>query len=227
MQRTPMKPTHPTLGMIVTRNCPTCGHHEIGYVDSENTFHRLKTGDMVQVLEDGMMKDFDPMASGMEPNSGTTSNPEAVLAGLVAWTPEPVKSETTLRLKYGVLVDREMVADGMSAGLYGIAYRQKLHRLISEEKYAPIPVIFARFFGAPQLATGSPLEMTEALLEELDEVRNPIELVQNWLTRKDDESLNNLIYPKSLRELCGSIVDDEQFKIELDKLTLEAFFEML
>lgn len=222
-----MKPTQPTIGMIIARNCPTCGHHEIGYVDSENTFHPLKPGDMVQVLEDGMTKEFNPLASGMERKPHTIFPPESLSVDLAAWAPEPVLSDEVLRLKYGVLVDREMAAAGMSAGLYAIAYRQKLHRLISEEKYVPLPVLFARFFGVPQLATGTALEMTESLLEELDEVRTPINVVRNWLTQKDDDSLTALLHPKSLKTLSGGAVDGEQFKKELERLTLEAFFKIL
>jgi hypothetical protein len=222
-----MKPAPPKIGMIIARNCPTCGHHEIGYVDSENTFHVLKPGDMVQVLEGGLIQGLDPLASSVELNPDAIAASDAVLSDLVAWAPEPVKTDKTLRLKYGVLADRELSAAGMSPGLYGIAFRQKLHRLISEEKYTPLPVVFARFFGAPQLATGAPLEMTEALLEELDEVRRPIELVQNWLAQKDDVSLATLTYPKSLSDLNGGTVGDEQFKKELERLTLEEFFEML
>lgn len=222
-----MKPNPPTIGKIIARNCPTCGHHEIGYVDSENTFHSLKPGDMVQVLERGMMPDLSQMPSGMELNPDTIAASEAIPDNLVAWAPEPVKSDPALRLKFGVLVDREMLAAGMSPGLYAIAYRQKLHRLISEEKYAPLPVIFARFFGVPQLATGTALDMTEALLEELDEVRNPMAWVQDWLTQKDEDCPAPLTHPRDLSELSDGTDDDEKFGKELEELTLEAFFELL
>jgi uncharacterized protein YcgL (UPF0745 family) len=162
----------------------------------------------------------------MELNPDAIAGPDAVSTDMVAWAPEPVKTDKTLRLKYGVLVDRERVGS-MSAGLYEIAYRQKIHRLISEEKYAPLPVIFARFFGVPQLATGTPVQMTEALLEELDEVRTPIERVGNWLSRKDEESLKHLSNSKNLSDLSEESVCDEHFKKELEQLTLEEFFEML
>jgi hypothetical protein len=222
-----MKPNPPTIGRIIARNCPTCGHHEIGYVDSENTFHPLKPGDMVQVLERGMMPDLSQMPSGRELSPDTLAVSETIPVDLVAWAPEPVKSDPSLRLKFGVLVDREMLAAGMSPGLYAIAYRQKLHRLISEEKYTPLPVVFARFFGVPQLATGTALDMTEALLEELDEVRNPMVWVQNWLTQKDDVSLKNLSRPNKMQDLGNDPVGEEQFKEEIERLTLEAFFEVL
>ncbi|MFH0729951.1 MAG: hypothetical protein V2B19_26870 [Pseudomonadota bacterium] len=222
-----MKPAQPKIGMIISRTCPTCGHHEIGYVDHENTFHRLKAGDMVQVLEGDTIQNLDPATSKMDMTPDSTALSEAVFADLVAWAPEPIKSDRTLRLKYGVLVDREMAAGDMSPGLYGIAYRQKLHRLISEEKYAPLPVIFASFFGVPQLATGTPAQMTEALIEELDEVRMPIEWVGNWLSRKDEESVKSFAPSKSFSELGEASVSDEQFKKELEQLTLEEFFEML
>jgi hypothetical protein len=222
-----MKPNQTTIGRIIARNCPTCGHHEIGYVDSENTFHPLRPGDMVQVLAGEMMPDLPQMPPGLELNPDILAASEAIPVDLVAWAPEPVKGDPSLRLKYGVLVDREMVAAGMSPGLYGIAYRQKLHRLISNEKYTPLSVLFARFFGVPQLATGTALDMTEALLEELDEVRNPMTWVQNWITQKGEESLALLPHRPELSELCNETVDNEHFRMELEKLTLEAFFEML
>jgi hypothetical protein len=213
--------------MIIARNCPTCGHHEIGYVDSENTFHRLKPGDRVQVLDSKIFEGLAPLASNMELNPDAIATSRMIVMDLAAWAPEPVKRNRILRLKYGVLVDREMATAGMSAGLYEIAYRQKLHRLIMEEKYTPLPVIFARFFGAPQLATGSPLEMVEALLEELEETRKPIELVRNWIIQKDEESLTPLIHSHSLSDLNDQTVDDLKFREELEQLTLEEFFEML
>ena len=39
------------IGIITSRKCPTCGHHEIGYTSSDGEFHPLKQGEMIQILE--------------------------------------------------------------------------------------------------------------------------------------------------------------------------------
>jgi hypothetical protein len=220
-----MDPIQPAIGMIKSRECPTCGHHEIGYVDSNNTFHALKPNDMVQVLEGGMVPDVNPIAQGVQPIPDPT--PEEVLADLVAWVPDPIRSDKALRLKFGVLVSSDMMPANMSAGFYGIAYRQKLHHLIEEEKFTPLPLILDRYFGAPHLASGDPIQIIESLMGELDELQHPLELVQNWLQNRDDDSLSKLIHPKSVESLGNEPIDDEQLKQELYTLTLEEFLEML
>lgn len=220
-----MDSTPPTLGMIVSRKCPTCGHHEIGYVDRNDTFHALKPGDMIQV-----MSDSGGFAAGAaDIPAGPVSAPERdeILAELVPWVPKPLLADKKLRLKYGVLIGSDMRAADMSSGLYGIAFRQKLHHLIEEEKYTPLPLILDRYFGTPYLASGGPIQIIESLMNELDELKIPLERVQNWLDKKDDESLRALIHPKTIQDLEGNPVDEEQLKQELYTLTLEEFFEML
>lgn len=221
-----MDPRQPTMGVIVSRQCPTCGHHEIGYVDENDLFHALKPGDRVQVIPGGVIV---PEASQTPPMSapGPVPTQEEILAELKVWVPEPIRSDKALRLKYGVLVREDMLPSEMSAGLYGIAYRQKLHHMIEEEKFTPLPLIFDRFFGAPHLASGDTIQIIESLMEELDEIQQPIELIQNWLNNKDDESLAKMVQPKTLEELGDEALDDEQLKQELFTLSLESFFEIL
>ena len=146
---------------------------------------------------------------------------------LIAWAPDPITSDKALRLKYGVLVDRDMAGHDIPPGLYAVAFRQKLHRLISEEKYTPLPVIFDRFFGVPQLATGNALQMVEALMEELDELKKPVRLVQDWLSKKDNAALAALIHPKRVQDMEESPVEEEQFRKELAAQSLAEFFELL
>lgn len=220
-----MDPTLPTIGMIVSRKCPTCGHHEIGYVDNNDNFHALKPGDMVKVMDGGVVPETGPV--GLEPEPIPAPTPDEILAELTAWVPEPVRSDKALRLKYGVLVRSDMLPKDMSAGLYGIAFRQKLHHLIDEEKLTPLPLIFDRFFGAAHLASGDSIQIIESIMGELDELQQPLELVQDWLDKKDAESLAKLIHPKNLQDLDDDTVDDEQLKQELYTLSLEAFLEML
>ncbi|MBL7213890.1 MAG: hypothetical protein ISS61_16075 [Desulfobacteraceae bacterium] len=42
--------TH-VMGVITSRRCPTCGHHEVGVTSKNNVFHPLKPGTLVQALE--------------------------------------------------------------------------------------------------------------------------------------------------------------------------------
>lgn len=220
-----MSASEPVIGMIVSRNCPTCGHHEIGYIDRNNTFHPLRPGDMVQVLTGGMQPDVAAATGAIAPTD--QHMPEDALAGLIAWAPDPITSDKALRLKYGVLVDCDMSGHDIPPGLYAVAFRQKLHRLLSEEKYTPLPVIFDRFFGVPQLATGNALQMVDALMEELDELKKPVRLVQDWLSKRDNAALAALIHPKGIQDLEESPVETEKFKKELAAQTLAEFFELL
>jgi hypothetical protein len=42
----------PFSGTVTARNCPTCGHHEIGLVSENGVFRPLKPGTRVLVTDD-------------------------------------------------------------------------------------------------------------------------------------------------------------------------------
>ncbi|MFH1952893.1 MAG: hypothetical protein ABIL06_14895 [Pseudomonadota bacterium] len=115
----------------------------------------------------------------------------------------------------------------MSAALYETAYKQKLMRLIEKEVYTPLSVILDRYFTAPHLAAGDPKQVADALWEELEEIRNPVQSVKEWLENIDDESLLRMIHPRSLNDLKDETVGNEQLRRELDDISLEDFLKML
>lgn len=222
-----MKSDQSSIGIITARTCPTCGHHEIGYVDGRNVFHPLRPGDMIQVLEGSTSAGFETNASDSESSSDYSLSTNQTLSGLTSWIPDPVKSNKALSLKYGVLIDQDMVGGTMTPGLYEMAYRRKLQWLISEERFTPLPVILGRFFGVPHLANGSPLEIADTLMSELTEIHKPMDLVKQWLIRQDDQSLLDLFHPKNQQALSGPALNEAQFTEALKKLNLEDFFALL
>ena len=213
------------IGVITSRKCPTCGHHEVGYETSDGDFSPLIPGDMVEVFR---------KPSTFSPTSGTEGfieepheETENDLSEFEPWVPDPLRSDRPLRSKYGVLIKKDIVKGEMSAALYEMAYRQKLQQLIQREVYIPLSVILDRYFVAPHLAAGNPKQVADALWEELEEIRMPVQCVTQWLEDMDDESLLKMIHPLSINDLKDEWASDEQLKQELDELSLEDFFEML
>ncbi len=213
------------IGVITSRKCPTCGHHEVGYETSDGDFFPLKPGDRVGVFRKpptpGLTADTEGFTE--EPPEGTEND----FAEFEPWVPDPLRSNRSLRSKYGVLIKRGMVKGGISAGLYELAYKQKLQQLIQREVYIPLSVILDRHFVAPHLAAGDPKRVADALWEELEEIRMPVQSVTQWLENMDDESLLKIIHPLSINDLKEEGVSDEQLKQELNELSLEDFLEML
>ncbi|MCJ7683232.1 MAG: hypothetical protein MUO68_02955 [Desulfobacteraceae bacterium] len=213
------------IGVITSRKCPTCGHHEVGYETSNGEFFPLTPGDKVGVFR-------KPLKPGLpaKPEGFTVESPEGDendLSGFEPWVPEPLKPHRSLRSKYGVLINKDMVKGEMSPALYEMAYRHKLQQLIQREVYTPLSVILDKYFVAPHLAAGDPKRVADALWEELEEIRMPVELVTQWLENPDDESLLKMIHPLSVKDLKVEDVSDEELRQELDGLSLESFLEML
>lgn len=213
------------IGVITSRKCPTCGHHEVGYETSNGEFFPLKPGDRVGVSR-------KPPTPGLAANiEGFTVGPpegdENDLSEFEPWVPDRLRSDRSLRSKYGVLINKDMVKGEMSAALYEIAYKQKLQQLIQREVYTPLSVILDKYFVAPHLAAGDPKRVADALWEELEEIRMPVQLVTQWLENPGDESLLKMIHPLSINDLKDERVSDEQLKQELNELSLEDFLEML
>ena len=125
------------------------------------------------------------------------------------------------------MIKEHLIKDAMSEGLYEHAYVEKLERLIEKAFDTPLPVTLDRFFNAPHLASGNPRQIAEAMVSELDEIQRPLALVAKWLERKDDQSLADLVAPRSLKDLGSESAEDETVKQELERLTLEEFLGML
>lgn len=210
------------MGIITSRKCPTCGHHELGYETRDGRFFPLRPGDRVGVLPSVVAPQFTS-----EEKPPITQPDEENLADLDIWVPDPLRCSKSLRCKYGVLIEKDRNPGEMSASRYEMAYRHKLKRLIENEEFAPLPIILDRYFAAPNLATGDSKQIAEALWEELEEIRRPVLLVQEWLALQNDETIAKMIHPKSARDLTGEVISDEKMREELKALSLEDFFDKL
>lgn len=212
----------PAIGTVASRECPLCGHHEIGFVTQDGEFHPLRPGTPIRVYE-------PPSAGRGVPVEPAASAPTETKeeGGRRLWIPEPLRADRGLRLKYSVLVKSHLSRGGMSGGLYEHAYVDKLESLVDKVFQVPLPVILDRFFSAPQLASGNSRQIAEAMYRELDEIQRPVVLMRGWLERGDDQSLRDLIAPKSVKDLGREPAEDAQVERELETLTLEEFLEML
>jgi hypothetical protein len=216
----------PLTGVVTSRKCPTCGHHEVGITTKNGTFYPLRPGSLIQVLEnlphEGL--EFDA------PVSPLAESPKAVetVPEDKPWVPGPAKGYRTLRLKYGVMITESGLLGGQIDGsAYQKAYLEKLRRLIEKEIHIPLAVILDQYFSAPHLASGSPGEIAFALFHELEEIREPVEAVKTWLENPCADSANNLIFSKTEATLDETVADDETLRIELHALSLEEFLGLL
>jgi hypothetical protein len=214
-----------TMGIVTSRKCPSCGHHEVGYETVDGRFVPLRHGDRIAVLPvyPAQAVPFGPL----KPDETAVHLEEKDPAPWAPWIPEPLRSDRNLCRKYGVLVDRALLQEEMSPALYETAYRQKLRRLIEKEAYTPLSVILDRFFAAPHLASGDARHAADAMWNELDEIRAPVTWMTAWLLDKSDASLMKMIHPKTRADLKGDILSDDQLKEELDRMSLEDFLEAL
>jgi len=214
-----------TMGIVTSRRCPTCGHHEVGYETVDGTFVPLRPGDRIAVLPayPAQAVPFGPL----EPDETAVHLEKRNSAHGVIWAPEPLRSDRDLCRKYGVLIDRALFKGEMSPDLYEMAYRQKLQRLIEKEADTPLSVILDRFFAAPHLASGNAKQAADALWAELDEIKAPVTWVTAWLHEKSDASLLKMTHPKTMDELNNEMLSDDQLKEEFETMSLEDFLEGL
>jgi len=213
------------IGIITSRKCPTCGHHEVGYETPDGAFVPLRPGDRIAVFPKAPIRvaERDPIRHSEMTADVNEQDP----ATWAPWVPEPLRCNFSLCRRYGVLVDRALLQGEMSPPLYEMAYRQKLRWLIEKEEATPLSVILDRFFAAPHLASGNAKQAADALWEELDEIRAPATSVTAWLRDKGEAFLLKMIHPKTVDELKGDRLNDDQLKEELDRMSLEDFLESL
>jgi hypothetical protein len=209
------------VGMVTSRECPLCGHHEIGFVTEDGEFHPFKAGNLVRVFESpSSVKSF---RGGLGTSPQTEEEP---VRGRI-WIPAPLRGDRLLRIKYSIMIKGQQSEGEMSGGLYELGYMEKLEKLIEKVLDTPLPVILDRFFAAPHLASGNPRQIAEAMYRDLDEIRRPVQLMRDWLESRDDRSLAEVIAPKSLEDLGYEPTEEDQVKKELEELTLEEFLAML
>jgi hypothetical protein len=201
-------------GIVATRACPACGHHEVGILAEDGQFHPLKPGERVSVFEHPPLE--VPQQIIESPLPQEESHP---------WAPEPLWRDPASRLKYGVLL-RQQTAD-VDRETYQGAYLLKLQQLIAKEIFIPIAVLLDRYFTAPHLASGNSVEIALAMWEELEEIRWPAMAVGDWIENPSEEVLAKMFHPKALGKLTEPPPDVEQFRRELEALTLEEFLDLL
>lgn len=215
----------PLIGIVASRECPTCGHHQVGLTTPDGNFHPLKPGTLVQALGNPDVEG-NLSSEHRQPSGESHQDDTDELLHNRLWVPDPVKGYPSLRLKYGVFVDENTASSSMTKELYQAAYLEKLQRLIANELYTPLAVILDRFFNTPHLASGSPKQMAFAMWEELEEIRQPIDTVKAWIDNPDDEHIAGLIQAGPEEDI-GEVPSDEQIKEELDQMDLEKFLSLL
>jgi len=209
-------------GIVASRSCPLCGHHEIGLVTKDGEFHALKQGMEVQVHAPS---GIPPLFWGIPDSPGKESPPESS-EHCTPWAPGPILSRRRLRMKYAVRIEANQGA--MSPETYRRAYLEKLERLIEKEIFIPIPVILDRYFTAPNLASGTPRQIAEAMWNELAEIREPARRVEEWLmTGKGSAFAGELEGEEVKEETRGPLETEEIIMKELEELTLEDFLALL
>ena len=212
-------------GIVISRECPLCGHHEIGYITQDGVFHPLKPGTKIQIQE-GTQNFVVPETNGND--FRIVPHEDAVdQSKYEVWIPEPLRGIRRCRLKYGVLIEESSLSEEISNEAYVSAYLEKLRRLIEKEIHTPVAVLLDRYFASPHLATGDSRQIALALWQELDEIKNPVALVEGWLEKRDEESVKKMIYPVSEEGLVDQPVGEEEQCKELEDLSLEEFLELL
>ena len=217
----------PFSGIVTARNCPTCGHHEIGLVSEDGVFHPLKQGARAVMMMDAMEPEKTQPEGNEIPSIEKTGKEDfSPLEGRY-WIPEPLKGDRIMRLKYGVVIQKEMGSVQMNEHIYEAAFMRKLNYFLEKELYTPIAVILDRFFVAPHLASGETRDIAARMWEDLDEIRQPVERVKQWLKEPDEKSLQSLVQPDSIENLENSPVNETRALEELELLDLEDFLALL
>lgn len=222
-----MSDDSPLVGTVTTRLCPMCGHHEIGFTTGDGVFHPLRPGTLIQIFD---ARDTGPTVRGhVEPSGAAVTGDVEEDHGISrAWVPDPLWNNRRLRLKYGVMLRGDISVEPISSALYQAAYLDKLGSLIEKEIYTPLPVILDRYFTAPHLATGSPRQIAEAMLREVEEVQEPVSSVHEWLQTRDSRVFGQDDTEAVSQNSSGEegLIEEVLVK-ELEDLTLEDFFNLL
>ena len=216
----------PFSGTVTARNCPTCGHHEIGLVSENGVFRPLRTGTRVVIMDETEPAQMPTLGGEAHATCKTREEPSNTLEGSY-WVPEPLKGDRRLRLKYGVVIQGEMGSGPITEHIYESAYMQKLSYLLENEVNIPIAVILDRYFVASHLASGESRDMADNMWEELEEIRQPVEQITQWLKEPDERSLQLLLQPSTIENLEKQPVSEEAALEEQRALELEDFLELL
>jgi hypothetical protein len=220
--KSPRKPQ--ITGIITARDCPSCGHHEIGVITEDGTFFPLRPGTWIQVLGDMPAQSSLSTGTNQEPLEISPDKEEKV-PGKVPWAPPHTKKFRSLSLKYGIMIPEDQKSVPMNHEIFEKAYLQKIRHLIEKEKDQPLPVILDQFFAAPHLATGTPEEIALNMWNELEEIREPAEKIGQWLDSPESE-LPGWMPPESEEKPLERDMKDSDLSEELEKMTLEEFLDL-
>ena len=216
----------PFPGTVTARNCPTCGHHEIGLVSENGVFRPLRTGTKVLIMDKMEPAQISTQGSVAPVTCETREEPAQTLEGSF-WVPEPLKGDRRLRLKYGVVIQKEFGSVPVTEHIYESAYVRKLSYLLENEVNVPIAVILDRFFVAPHLASGESGDMANNMWEELEEIRRPVEQITKWIKEPNDKTVQLLVHPDTIENLEKQPISEDTALEELRALNLEDFLELL
>jgi hypothetical protein len=218
----------PQVGIVASRTCPLCGQNVIGFTTGDGEFHALKPGTLIRFLEGPDLSTVDERPKGPEPH-GVQGQDQEEQASYRVWVPAPVRAYRPLRLKYGVLLKEELMAEEIPSPLYQTAYVDKLRRLIEKEIYVPVPVILDRFFTAPYLASGDPKQIAEAMWHELKEIRGPALAVVSWLDEGDPKALLSFTTAGASGGAPApeGVPEQQSLILEQEALSLEEFLQLL
>ncbi|MFC1883372.1 hypothetical protein ACFL2O_01255 [Thermodesulfobacteriota bacterium] len=214
------------IGIITARDCPSCGHHEIGITTSDGTFLTLKPGTWVKILNEApSLKPLNSLKKSTD-HDCQQSRPE-MDSERIPWVPGPARKFRSLVLKYGVMIPAGLKSEGVDGDIFETAYLQKLRSLLEKQTEKPMAVIFDQFFTAPHLASGNPGEMASNMWNELEEIREPAERIRKWFTRSEGDGISILATNISKEAPIEFPMDDSQLSKELERLTLEEFLSLL
>lgn len=216
------------VGIVASRPCPLCGNNLIGFTTGDGEFRALKPGTVIRLLEGLDLPTADDRPKGFEPRDDQVQGQEEQ-ASYKVWVPAPVHPYRNLRLKYGVFLREELIAEEIPSPLYQTAYVEKLRRLIEKEIYVPVPVILDRFFTAPYLASGDPKQIAEAMWHELKEIRGPALAVESWLDHGDPKALLSFTTAGASGGAPApeGVPEQQSLILEQEALSLEEFLELL
>ena len=154
-------------GVISVRECPACGHHEVGFTDRGGRFRPLRPGQRVLVIQEDEAEPV-PSSKAAAPQPGTDAvEPETGGdAPAFPWVPEPLLKKASFRVVFGVMAAGDTVED-MTPSRYLMGYMGKLRGLIAKEPAGDLAATLDRHFVASHLGAGTPEQIAETLWQEL------------------------------------------------------------
>jgi hypothetical protein len=212
------------VGIIASRNCPSCGHHEIGITTVKGDFYPLRPGAWVQVLENAPMQ--DPSIYQQEKLPEISQDQMETALKKIPWVPDHARKFRSLALKYGVMLPADQKPVQMNSKIFERAYLQKLCSLIEKEKDKPLAVILDQFFSSPHLASGNPGEIASNMWNELEEIREPAERIRQLLESPEGK-FNGLGPPERKEKPYKRAIEDSELSEELENMSLEEFLSLL